>query len=69
MSRDFPDNWPNGMPFPSKKDGAATHAPSEEELNHLRRDASQGDINAASFFRNRENADEALELWRKARES
>lgn len=38
--------------------------PSAEELNQLRRDASEGDPNAASFFRNSEDADAALTAWR-----
>ncbi len=40
--------------------------PSEDEINRIRRDASEGDPNAAAFFRNKQNADAALEAWRAA---
>jgi hypothetical protein len=68
MSKDFPDNRPSGMPWQERSYNAAT-APSSEELNHLRRDASEGDPDAAAFFRNRETADEALERWRNAQKN
>lgn len=69
MSRDFPDNWPDGMPWPKSAESSIQStlpSPSAEELNKLRRDASEGDTDAATFFRNTESADEALKRWREA---
>jgi hypothetical protein len=43
--------------------------PSPEEINQLRRDASEGDPNAAAFFRHSEDTDAALEAWRAKRNS
>lgn len=43
--------------------------PSAEELDRLRKDASEGDINAANFFRNNDDkiaADSALAEWRRS---
>lgn len=42
--------------------------PSESELNRLRRDASEGDPDAAAFFR-KGDANGALKRWRSKYES
>jgi hypothetical protein len=41
-------------------------APTEEELNRLRRDAGEGDTDAVAFLCNRKNAQESLQRWRKS---